>query len=86
MATDTIKIQNRHSVGRDEPILRKAPSLFTNCNLIVSPNNLIIASGSIKFLAANLLVWSQQMQSTDTNSNKIILLMRKNIAYLLIES
>jgi len=83
MATDTVKIQKRHSVGRDEPILRKAPSLCANCNLTVSPNSLITESGSIKFLAANLLVWSQPMQSTDTNNIKIILLIRENIKYLL---
>jgi len=83
METNTVKIQNRHSPGRDEPILRKAPSLFVNLNMIVSPSNLITESGSIRFLAANLVVWSQLIQNRETNNIKMILLIRRNIQYLL---
>ncbi len=34
MATDTVKIQNRHSVGRDEPIFKNTTLLLINEKLL----------------------------------------------------
>ncbi len=85
MKTKTVKIQNRHSSGKDEPKLRKAPLLFASCNLIVSLNRLITESGSSKFLAESFVKWSLIIQNSVTYDTKIILFTYESITicYLL---